>query len=441
MGLGAVLGTTTTDGSGFYSFTGLLPGDYGVQFVPPAGYNPSPRNQGADDALDSDADPATGLTETVTLAAGEPNTTLDAGYWQPGPRIDIQKTPDTQTVLPGQSATFDIVVTNTGNVPLTNVTVTDPLAPNCAKVIGDLAAGASQTYACSLANVTSGFTNVATVTGSYGGTTVTDQDDAVVLVDILPDISVTKTAATRRPRCRRPAATSPSPTGRHQQRTEAATITVLSDDKFGALTGDADCQVGTVLAGAGGACSFEATFAIPAGDYPGSHTNIFTATATDDDGNTDTAPTTRSSPTPTSCPTSTVTKTGAPSLGAGDRRQRHLHLHGHQQQAEAATITVLADDKFGALAGDADCQVGTVLAGAGGACSFEATFAIPAGDYPGSHTNVFTATASDDDGNTDTAPTTRSILHRRPARHRHHQDRRSRPRCPKPAGPFSSRSW
>ena len=32
---------------------------------------------------------------------------------------------------------------------------------------------------------------------------------------------------------------------------------------------------------------------------------------------------------------------------------------------EAAEITVLSDDKFGPLAGDADCHVGTVLASGG----------------------------------------------------------------------------
>jgi len=39
---------------------------------------------------------------------------------------------------------------------------------------------------------------------------------------------------------------------------------------------------------------------------------------------------------------------------------------------EAAEITVLSDDKFGTLAGDADCQLGTVLV-AGASCSFEIT--------------------------------------------------------------------
>jgi VCBS repeat-containing protein len=104
--------------------------------------------------------------------------------------------------------------------------------------------------------------------------------------DVLPDIAVIKTGLP----------TSVPETGGNvtftyvvtNNSTEAATITVLSDDQFGTLSGDSDCQVGTVLA-SGASCSFEATFAIPAGDVPGSHINTFSATVTDGDGNTDTA--------------------------------------------------------------------------------------------------------------------------------------------------------
>ena len=48
------IATTTTDGNGAYLFSGLTPGCYYVSFATPAGYTPSPANQGADDA-DSDA--------------------------------------------------------------------------------------------------------------------------------------------------------------------------------------------------------------------------------------------------------------------------------------------------------------------------------------------------------------------------------------------------
>ena len=96
------------------------------------------------------------------------------------PAISIVKNPKSQTVTSGGTATFTITVTNTGDVTLTNVTVTDPLSPNCNKTIGTLAPGASSSYTCTRANVTSNFTNVAVASGTAGGTTVTAQDTAPV---------------------------------------------------------------------------------------------------------------------------------------------------------------------------------------------------------------------------------------------------------------------
>jgi len=77
----AVLETTTTDADGRYGFVGLMPGDYAVEFVKPADHVFSPKDAG-DDALDSDADTATGRTDAVTLAAGDENLTLDAGIYR-----------------------------------------------------------------------------------------------------------------------------------------------------------------------------------------------------------------------------------------------------------------------------------------------------------------------------------------------------------------------
>ena len=72
--------TTTTDANGLYQFTGLTPGgSYQVQFVEPAGFDFTVQDAGNDDAIDSDVDPATGLSQVVTLSAGENNTTIDAG--------------------------------------------------------------------------------------------------------------------------------------------------------------------------------------------------------------------------------------------------------------------------------------------------------------------------------------------------------------------------
>jgi uncharacterized surface anchored protein len=79
---GTFLATTTTDVNGYYLFDDLVPGDYKVEFILPSGYVFSPQYQGANPALDSNADPATGLSECVTLTCGETNLTVDAGMWE-----------------------------------------------------------------------------------------------------------------------------------------------------------------------------------------------------------------------------------------------------------------------------------------------------------------------------------------------------------------------
>lgn len=80
---GVVIDSTTTDLNGNYSFIGLQPGTYSVQFVGPDGFNITQLDAG-DDTLDSDADQdMDGMTVTVTLAPGEFNPTLDAGFYNP----------------------------------------------------------------------------------------------------------------------------------------------------------------------------------------------------------------------------------------------------------------------------------------------------------------------------------------------------------------------
>ena len=81
---GSAVATTTTNGSGLYSFTGLTPGasnSYVVGFTPPAGYSTTTPNSGTDKALDSDPNPFTGKSGSVTLTSGENNTTVDAGFY------------------------------------------------------------------------------------------------------------------------------------------------------------------------------------------------------------------------------------------------------------------------------------------------------------------------------------------------------------------------
>ena len=97
------------------------------------------------------------------------------------PAISITKGPKSQTVAQGGTATFSITVTNTGDVTLTNVEVTDRLSPRCDRRIGAMAPGASLTYTCTLSNVRTGFLNVAVVTGrAPSGKKVMAKDSAQV---------------------------------------------------------------------------------------------------------------------------------------------------------------------------------------------------------------------------------------------------------------------
>ena len=71
--------TTTTDASGNYTFTGLPPGNYIVEFEPPAGFVFSPQDQGVDDTIDSDANLLTGVTAVISVNAGDTVNDIDAG--------------------------------------------------------------------------------------------------------------------------------------------------------------------------------------------------------------------------------------------------------------------------------------------------------------------------------------------------------------------------
>jgi uncharacterized repeat protein (TIGR01451 family) len=118
------------------------------------------------------------------------------------PAIAISKNPKEQTVQSGGTATWTIVVTNTGQVTLTNVRVTDPEAPDCNRTsaqipaLASMAPGASTSYTCSRSNVTASFTNVATDIGTPPtGPDVSATDSAHVTVPaaaLTPHITVTK---------------------------------------------------------------------------------------------------------------------------------------------------------------------------------------------------------------------------------------------------------
>ncbi|MEJ8857682.1 SdrD B-like domain-containing protein [Variovorax robiniae] len=76
------LATTTTDANGKYLFTDLTAGNYQVQFsglMPGTEFTTANFGNNGYDAQDSDANPLTGRTDTITLTAGQDRTDVDAG--------------------------------------------------------------------------------------------------------------------------------------------------------------------------------------------------------------------------------------------------------------------------------------------------------------------------------------------------------------------------
>ncbi len=92
-------------------------------------------------------------TGNVTFTVYSGNTTCD-GNGDAAGTVAIDKSPHDKVVRDGDTVTFTIKVTNTGDVDLTNVTVTDPLTPSCAKAIGALGQGASTSYTCTTTRCT-----------------------------------------------------------------------------------------------------------------------------------------------------------------------------------------------------------------------------------------------------------------------------------------------
>jgi len=138
------------------------------------------------------------------------------------PAVSIAKTVSTATVSPGDTVTYVLVITNTGNIPLSNLVVTDPLhalltnpqllsssagvtdnssGNNLSFTIANLAVGASATIVftvdvvCTAENGDT-IPNIATVTNAEHNLSATDNADVnVVVAGNNPGVAITKTAS------------------------------------------------------------------------------------------------------------------------------------------------------------------------------------------------------------------------------------------------------
>ncbi len=107
-----------TDANGAYSFTNLAPGQYQIKFVAPQDYTVTTKDAGSNDNVDSDVNPGwTGLTDCFTLASGENNTSIDAGF-----------VPNAPTGTLNLTCNNDITVTATNTQNTAQVSWNDPTA-------------------------------------------------------------------------------------------------------------------------------------------------------------------------------------------------------------------------------------------------------------------------------------------------------------------------
>lgn len=128
--------------------------------------------------------------ETPVAVSQQVSTTVTAN-----PQLSVTKAVDETVVDAGESIHYHVTVTNTGDQPLTGVTVTDDNAPDCAGPVADLVLGAHITVECS-------YTTTATdgASGTYSNRARADSNETgavasnIVSTTVRPLLTVVKTA-------------------------------------------------------------------------------------------------------------------------------------------------------------------------------------------------------------------------------------------------------
>lgn len=209
---GSAVATTLTDDTGLYRFT-VVPGTYSVEFIVPVGSTLTVANAGDDDAADSDPTPASGRTRAITVGAGESNLTVDAGIipFVPNPDILIEKAtngedsdvaPGEELVV-GEDVEFTYVVTNTGNMRLEDVQVSDDVLGDVSCPTDVLPVGGGFTCTVSTVVTEGEYVNTGSVSGQpIGpdgqplGEAVVDSDPSHHVGVVPPQPSITLEKAT-----------------------------------------------------------------------------------------------------------------------------------------------------------------------------------------------------------------------------------------------------
>ena len=281
-------------------------------------------------------------------------------------------------------------ITTTGHDGITATTCSTPQ---------DIAGGGSYTCTFTVAVAGQPGTLIDTVTATLQNVadTVDGSDQAnIVIADVPPAVSVTKTADP----------TQVSETGEedvtftyvvtNDSDAEAGTIVFLEDDRFPAVTGDADCRMGTVLP-VDGSCEFTHTTKLASDDLT-AHTNEITVRLDDDDAGGDPAEATDTATVTfiDELPDVSITKTPNPTSVDEPGGDVEFTIVVTNNGPEDITIDALTDSDYDLTIHCPDAGGTALDSGETYTCSF--TEAI-SGNVGEDHQNTAEVTASDDDGN------------------------------------------
>jgi hypothetical protein len=323
------------------------------------------------------------------------------------------------SIVTGQSFTDTATLVGSGGSPPTGTvdfTVYGPGDPTCAGTPSFTSVGSPVSTTAGVTTATS-LPFTPTVAGSYNVVAHYSGDPSYVAVTTpcgapneteavgvrpIPSLSVTKTPTP---------ASLPAPGGPFQftvvvtnTSNEALTLTSLTDNVYGNLSGKGSCALGATLAASGGTytCAFTGNFTGAAG---ASQTDTVTPVGTDSLGQTATSTaqaTVTLTPTPaTPTPSLAVTKIPSPTSLPAPGGNFSFTVTVTNTSTEALTLTSLTDNVYGNLSGKGTCKTGgSIPAGGMYKCTFTGAFHGSAG---ASQTDTVTPIGTDSAGRTATS--------------------------------------
>ena len=311
--------------------------------------------------------------------------------------LDVSKVPSSTTAVVGDQVTYTYTVTNTGNVTLSGLALSDDKIGAITPAKTSLASGetttATATYTVLEGDLPGPLTNTVTVTA-------TDSQDQPVTTTATATVTLTYTASMSVTKV--PSSTTAA-VGEQVTYTYTVTNTgnvtlsglTLSDDKIGTIT-----PAQTTLA-SGETTTVTGTYTVLEGDLPGPLTNTVTVTATDSQNQpvTTTQTATVDLTYVTKLEVAKVASTATAAVGST--------ITYNYTVKNTGTVTIdgltMTDDKLGTVALDSN----TLAPGA--SANGSATHLVVEADLPGPLTNIVTVSGTDRQNNAASASATATV--------------------------------